>query len=226
MGYNGQVSIWVAEIIPLCATLISFIYGLKHFFKKKIPLFLQSITLAMGCYALGCIYRICQVFTVEEAINGFTPAYLGRMGFFLFFITASYGQMDRIIDDGTRSFRSSRIIALSAPLGAILLYLPTFFAKEFPQSAKITYLIVWILGSISVYFNLKHAIIPDLDFGFVKVIKPYNVLALCLGFSELLCLTARVYPYNLLLLFSALLFSALSVATMIAGKKGVDKWTI
>ena len=49
---------------------------------------------------------------------------------------------------------------------------------------------VWIPAIFAVYFNLKHAFIPDLDFGFVKAIMPYNVWVLCLGFAELICLTA------------------------------------
>ena len=91
------ICMWIAELVPLSATLFSFIYGLNHFFKKGTPMFLQSITMAMGCHALGSIYHMCQTLTTETVMEGFTPAYLGRIGFFLFLITASYGQLDRIV---------------------------------------------------------------------------------------------------------------------------------
>ena len=81
--------LWIAELIPLSAALFSFIYGLNKFFKKGKPLFLQSITMAMGCHALGSIYHLCQTLTTETVLEGFTPAYLGRIGFFLFLIAAS-----------------------------------------------------------------------------------------------------------------------------------------
>ena len=115
---------WIAELLPLSATMFSFIFGLKHFFKRGKPLFLQSITMAMGCHSLGTIYRLCWMLTSETAFEGFTPAYLGQIGFFLFFIAASYGQMDRIVDDGTPATRSSRFLALIAPVCAPQSFLP------------------------------------------------------------------------------------------------------
>ncbi len=217
---------WIAELVPLSATLFSFIYGLNKFFKKGKPIFLQSITMAMGCHALGSIYHLCQTLTTEEVLEGFTPAYLGRIGFFLFFITASYGQMDRIVDDGSKVMKPSRFIALIAPICAALFYLPNGLMEDLPLATKIAVLMVWLPATMSVYFNFKHAIIPDCDFGFIKAIKPYNVLATCLGFAELLCLTAWDYLYNTQLVIASFVFAALCISMMIAAKKGAEKWKI
>lgn len=220
------VCLWVAELLPLSATLFSFIYGLNNFFKKGKPLFLQSITMAVGCHSLGSIYHLCQILANKTVLEGFTPAYLGRIGFFLFLITASYGQMDRIVDDGSKKLKPIRFIALAAPICAILLYLPNGLMDDLPLATKISVLLVWIPATVSVYYNLKHSIIPDFDFGFIKAIKPYNIIAVCLGFSELLCLTAWDYLYNAQLVISSFVFAVLCVSMMIAAKKGSEKWTI
>ena len=220
------VCLWIAELAPLVATLISLIYGLKHFFKKGKPLCLQSIAMAMASHSLGSIYHLCQTLTNASIVDGFTPAYLGRIGFFLFILTASYGQLDKIVDDGSSQMRPARWIALLAPLLAILLYIPNVLPSDIPTPTKVVYAFVWLPAIISVYFNLKHAIIPDLDFGFIKAFKPYNVFVLCLGFAELLCLTAWDYYYPLQMAVSSLVFGVLCVCTMIAAKKGVEKWTI
>ena len=217
---------WIAELVPLSATLFSFIYGVCNFFKKGKPLFLQSITMAMGSHALGSIYHLCLTLTTETVLEGFTPAYLGRIGFFLFFIAASYGQMDRIVDDGSKQIRPTRYISLLAPLCVLLLYLPSGLMAEFSTATKVTYLLVWLPAVFSVYYNLKHAIIPNLDFGFIKAIKPYNILAVCLGFAELLRLTAWNYLYNTQLVITALVFAILCVALIFAAKKGAERWTI
>ena len=217
---------WIAELLPLIAALYSFIYGIRKFFKKGKPLFLQSITMAMGCHALGSIYHLCQILTMETVVEGFTPAYLGRIGFFLFLIAASYGQMDRIVDDGSKKIRPSRYIALIAPVLAALLYLPNARIPDLPTQTKIAVLLVWLPAVVAVYYNLKHSILPDLDFGFVKAIKPYNVFATCLGFAELLCLTAWDYLYNTQLVIFSLAFAILSVAMMRAAQKGAEQWTI
>jgi hypothetical protein len=217
---------WIAELLPLSATIFSFIFGLRHFFKRGKPLFLQSITMAMGCHSLGTIYHLCLMLTNGTALEGFTPAYLGRIGFFLFFIAASYGQMDRIVDDGTAATRPSRYIALIAPVCAALLYIPNLCTGNLPTATKVSVLLVWIPALFSVYFNFKHTIIPDCDFGFVKAIKPYNLIAAGLGFAELLCLTAWNYDNNILIVITSVIFSVLCVAIMIAAKKGAEKWTI
>jgi hypothetical protein len=222
----NMLCLWIAELVPLCATLFSFVYGVHNFFKKGKPLFLQSITMAMGCHALGSIYHLCQTLTTSTVLEGFTPAYLGKIGFFLFLITASYGQMDRIVDDGSRRMRPARYIAFAAPLCAILLYLPNGLMEDLPVATKIAVLLVWLPAIFSVYYNLKHAIIPNLDFGFIKAIKPYNILAVCLGFAELLCLTAWSYLYNTQLVITSVIFAILCVALMVAAKKGAEKWTL
>ena len=225
MNHINTISLWIAELVPLIATLFSFIYGLVNFFKKGMPLFLQSLTMAMACYFLSVSYHLCQIFTSEIIMEGFTPAYLGRIGFFMFFITASYGQLDRIVDDRSPKMRRARLIALIAPICAALLYIPNYMADS-PISTKISYALIWLPATISVYFNLKHAIIPDFDFGFIKAIKPYNVFVLCLSFSELLCLTAWDYFDSIWVAIMSSVFGILCICTMISAKKGVKKWTI
>jgi hypothetical protein len=122
--------------------------------------------------------------------------------------------------------RPCRYIALLAPVAAILLYIPNATMEDLPTPTKVAAALVWVPAVVSVYYNLKHAIIPDCDFGFVKAIKPYNVLATCLGFAELLCLTAWDYLYNAPLVIASVLFAILCVAMMRAAKKGAEQWTI
>jgi hypothetical protein len=220
------ICLWIAELVPLIATLFSLIYGLKHFFKKGKPLCLQSITMAMASHALGSVFHLCQMLTGTDLMEGFTPAYLGRIGFFLFILTASYGQLDRIVDDGSVTMRPARILALVAPLLAVLLYLPNVFLEDVPVSTKVVYALVWIPAVICVYFNLKHIIIPDLDFGFIKAIKPYNVFVLLLSYAELICLTAWNDYKPPLMAVTAVVFGALCVCAMVFARKGVAKWKI
>ena len=215
-----------AELIPLLATLLATVYGLRHFFKKGKPVFLQSLTMAMASHTLGSMYHLCQSLTTDLLVEGFTPAYLGRIGFFLFLITGAYGQLDGIVDDGSAKMRPARILALLAPLCALLLFIPNAILEDVPTVTKVVYGLVWIPAGFSLYFNLKHAIVPDLDFGFIKAIRPYNLVAVLLGSAELLCLTAWDYYDPLWMAASSVLFAALCVATVIAAGKGVEKWTI
>lgn len=226
MSTVDMICYGLTDMIPLLAAGGSFIYGIRRFFKKGKPLFLQSLTMAMGCHALGSLYHICQSLTRMTVPEGFTPAYLGHIGFFLFLLTASYGQMDRIIDDGTPPMRPARWLALLAPLAAVLLYLPNGLVAEVSVATKVTYLLVWIPACVSVYFSLKHTIIPDMDFGFIKAIKPYNLMALILSFGELLMMTAWDFLSPVPMAMSALFFGVFCVATVITAERGVRKWII
>lgn len=108
----------------------------------------------------------------------------------------------------------------------MLLYIPNALIDDVPLETKIVYALVWIPAMASVYFNLKHTIIPDLDFNFVKAIKPYNILVMCLGMAELVCLTAWDYLETTAMIITSVIFGVLCVFTIIAAKKGVEKWII
>jgi hypothetical protein len=107
-----------------------------------------------------------------------------------------------------------------------LLYVPNACIPSLAAATKVSVLLVWLPAMFSMYFNLKHAMIPDCDFGFVKAIKPYNILAVALGFADLLCLTARNLRSGILTVVTAVIFSVLCIAIMVAARKGAEKWTI
>lgn len=226
MSSGNLIYAWIAESIAIIAAMIALGYGLKNFFKKGKPLFLHSITLAMGCHSFASIYRICQLLTTNSIEEGFSLVYLGKIGFYLFLVTASYGHMDKIIDDGSPKMKKGRLVAMVAPIAALLLFIPTAVMDNISLSTRISALLVWIPATFGVYFNLKHAILPDVDFGFIKAIKPYNVFAMLLGFSELLCLTAWNCFYGIPLVLSSVIFAVFSIATIVSAKKGAEKWTI
>ena len=229
MTVLDEICFWVADIVPLLTCIGTFVYGVMHFFKKGKAYYLQIVTMAMGCYAMGSFYHLCQSITTGDLADGFTAAYLGRMGFFLFLFTANYGQMDGLLDDRTPSFKKYRYIALLAPFTAALLYLPCAFA-DMPYSTKISLSFIWIAAIFSSYFNFKHAIINDLGFGFAKAIRPYNICALILTFLELILQVLWAYydvNYILIPIIAVtIIFSVVSVVTIVTLKRGVEEWKI
>lgn len=223
------VCVWLAEITTFLASFSAFVYGIRNFFKKGKAVYLQLVTLGMGCYAMGCIYHLFQMITYDEVVEGFTASYLGKMGFFLFLFTANFGQIDGLLDDGTPQIKKSRILGFLAPLVAGILYIPCAVV-EMPLSTKVTYALVWICAFLSLYYNFKHAIIKDLGFGFAKAIRPYNISATILTFTELILLVCWVnydIAYGSVIIAGiSVLFSVMCIVTMIKLKKGVEEWTI
>jgi hypothetical protein len=89
---------------------------------------------------------------------------------------------------------------------------------------------VWLAAAFSSYYNFKHAIICDLGYGFVKAIRPYNVCALVLTFTELI-LQIFWANYDIKFGFVAIaavsvFFSVMCAVTVVALKKGVEAWRI
>ena len=228
MNALDKACFFVADIVPFLASLGTFIYGVKHFFKKGKAYYLQIVTMAFGCYAMGSLYYLCQSITAEEVPEGFTAAYLGRIGFFLFLFTANFGQMDGLLDDRTPAFKKFRYIALIAPIAVALLYVPCILT-DMLISTKISLVFMWLAAMCSSYYNFKHAIISDLGYGFVKAIRPYNICALILTFAELilhiLWANADDFGFVIIAVISAL-FSVMCAVTMVALKRGVEAWKI
>ena len=224
----NEACFFVADIVPFLASLGTFIYGVKHFFKKGKAYYLQIVTMAFGCYAIGSFYYLCQSITAEEVPEGFTAAYLGRIGFFLFLFTANFGQMDGLLDDRTSAFKKFRYIALIAPITAALLYIPCALT-DMTISTKISLVFMWFAAMCSSYYNFKHAVISDLGYGFAKAIRPYNICALILIFTELILhiLWANSESCGFVIIaVVSVIFSIMCAVTLVVLKRGVEAWKL
>lgn len=217
---------WFGDGIVFLSATASLIYALRILFsKKKLAFYFQLIIGAIGCHVLGYLFDVCEFFANGTLAEGFMIGYLGTIGCFLFLLTASFGYMDGILDDGTAAMEKSRYIALLAPLAALLLLVPNLIA-DIPLQTKVWYVLVWIPASFCSYFNLKHAIIPDMDFGFVKAIRPFNVAALSFTMMQLVHLTLWSYCGWGVLLLSGALFGASCIVMTVMAERGVKKWIL
>ena len=146
-------------------------------------------------------------------------------GSFLFLFSANYGQMDSLVDDGSKQFRKTRIIALIAPIVMIAMW-GVLASKGFTAKTAIIGIETLIIA-MAAYYHLKHIIIKDVDFGLIRVIRNYNILALVYAF---LCMAEiLIKSFHLSLVFVIIVY-VLQCAVMLAFvpvlERGVNKWTI
>jgi hypothetical protein len=174
---------------------------------------------------LGYIFDICDYLVHGIVSEEYYIGYLGSIGSFLFLLTASTGYMDGIMDDGTPKMKQSRYIAVIAPALAAVLWVINMLASV-PVSTKVVYSVLWIPAMFSSYFNLKHAIIPDMGFGFVKAIRPFNISALSFTFLQLIHLTLWNYCDWIPLLLSGTVFGCSCIAVIVTADRGVKKWAL
>ena len=211
-------------ILTVCAA-IGFGYGLFRFFREGEALYVRMIVFAVGSAMFGRLIETLQLLVNGQISGSFHIGMLGTAGSFLFLFSANYGQMDSLVDDGSKQFRKTRIIALIAPIVMIAMW-GVLASKGFTAKTAIIGIETLIIA-MAAYYHLKHIIIKDVDFGLIRVIRNYNILALVYAF---LCMAEiLIKSFNLSFVFVIIVY-VLQCAVMLAFvpvlERGVNKWTI
>lgn len=188
---NKSIMLTTDSIVCICMA-IGFIYGITKFFRVGKALYLQMIVCVLGCMMLGRLFEIVMLMTNGAIPSGFHVGRFGVLGAFLFFFTANYGQMDSLVDDGSKQFWKYRNIALVAPAIIIAGFIPLLIGAD-DWIIRTFYLLLSIVMMLATYFNFKHLIIPDVDMGIIKSIRGYNLLSLILS---VFCMMDMLFVQN------------------------------
>ncbi len=211
-------------LIFICS-LYGTIYGLSKFFRKKKALYLKLVTCGVMSLMFSRLYQVIFL-TTQGALNkGFHIGILGIIGSFMFLFSANFGQMDSLVDDKTKAFRKTRIISFAAPLLILLIYL-FFFMKVQSAELKIVYSVVTFFIIQCAYYNFKHIIIYDIDFGIIKCLRKYNILALIYAVMSMLEPIGLYLDIRPLYIASCVIMAIVAAALLPVLKGGVEKWAI
>ena len=165
----------MAEFI---GALIASVYGCVTVFRKKTPLFYKIIFFSMLVCFMGNVYTLLYHHLWQMGDTGFHMGYLGYIGMFFFLYSSYYGAFDSIADGKEPEFRRFRMIA---GVVAILFFAGSIFflgvgGKDFWKC------LILIPMSFTMYFATKHLIIPDVEMGIIRVMRPYSalIIGLCI----------------------------------------------
>ena len=214
-----------ANIITAVGALGGFIYGAVLFFRPKRAVYFQMITFAVGCMAFGRIYQVIRMLTVHDITSQFHLGVLGVVGSLIFLFSANYGAMDGLADDGSAEFRKYRIIPLSVLALVLAVYFVFFLFTDQPLLVKIMAGVISINVMHAAYFNLKHFIFPDVEYGVIRCLKAYNLLALIF---ELLCVAEMLTmsrDLQVLTFVIGILMGVVLPMMVVAVDRGGKKWS-
>ena len=216
----------ITNIFTCVCAFTGFIYGIVKFFKPRKALYAQMITLAVGCMAFGRLYQVVRLMTGGNIYNEFQLGILGVVGSLLFLFSANFGLMDSLADDGSKTFLKYRIIPLLAPLLVVVLYVVFILCSDLPSLAKIMGAFLTFFVIETSYFNLKHLIFPDVDFGVVNCMKSYNLLALIYDFLCIAEMIAVSRGIETGICAIGVLMGIILALIVPVAERGMKKWTI
>ena len=210
-------------VVFVCA-LLGFLYGGIKFFRPRKALYAQMITLSLGCIAFGRLFNIVRLLTGGSLTNSVQLGFLGMIGSLMFFFSSNFGTVDSLLDDRSKAFSKYRMIALAAPAAAVVLYAALFLLGDVPLLWKILGAVLTVFVMPASYFNLKHLIFPDVDFGVVKCLRPYNLLALIYAVTVFAECYAMSRDMEIMVLICCIVTGVITAAMMPLIVRGIEKW--
>lgn len=213
-------------LISFIIAASAFALGVAKIFKKKKPLYLQLIICAVGCFALEQLSDVVTLWC-----GGFsqfvTIGMLGIFGCNFFLLSANFGTLDRIVDDGDEQNKSARLIAFVAPaVVAVLMVIVFVFWKNKNLFAAIMWTAMLVPALPASYYNLKHIIMPVDVFEFLKATKLCNIFALCFYLITVVYILCSSTENSLFIGISSVLMSLSALGLVFATLKGDKKWGI
>ena len=214
----------IANIIGFVCALFGFIFGGIKFFRPRQALYAQMITLALGCNAFGRLFYIVRLLTGGFITGSVQLGFFGIVGSFMFFFSSNFGTLDSLLDDKSKEFKKFRLISLIAPAVFLAMYILFFLTADISTIWKILGAVLTIFAAMSAYYNLKHLIFPDVDFGVVKCLRPYNLLVLVYTLSVFVECIGLSRDNAVLTLICCIVTGVISAAMMPLIVRGLKKW--
>lgn len=212
----------IENLAVLVCAGIGFVAGRKYLSIKK-TLYATMIVLGVGCTLLGRLYQCARLLSGETITDVFQVGILGVAGAFSFFFSSNYGQIDSLVDDGSRHFMKYRLLAILGPLCVAVLFIPILLSNSTP-AFTIGCGFAACLIAVACYYHVKHLFIPDVDYGVVRCLRFYNALALCLAVLTMVELIALAKGLDWLLIVSGIGLCAVSLAIVPVMDRGVKAW--
>ena len=210
-------------ILSLLIAVFAFGRGAGKLFKKGTPMYWQLYICAAGCFALR---QLSETVNFLCGLRGnISVGMLGIFGRNFFLLSANYGTLDKVVDDGGTENRPARLYALAAPvIMAVLTALVFFTWRKTDPVCGALWLLVLLPMLPASYFNMKHLRMPLDAFELLRATKPCNLAAL--GFYLLSALYAvfRALGKTAAAGVTSVVLSASMLFLVSAAIRGAKKW--
>ncbi len=216
----------IANLIVCVCAFIGFADGAFRYFRPRKALYGQMITLAMLCIVIGRLFNICRILAGGSLQEGFQLGFLGFIGSYMFFYSSNYGTLDSLVDDKSKEYRKYRLTGLIAPIIFIAAYFPLFMTGQISLMWRVQGGVLLFFAAICSYFHVKHLVFPDIDYGVVRSLRPYNFLALLYMISSTVECYALSRDNDVLTLAACICSALILVILMPLISRGLKRWKV
>ena len=210
-------------VLSLLIAAFAFGAGAGRLFKKGTPLYWQLYICAAGCFALRQLSETVNFLCGMQ--GNISVGMLGIFGCDFFLLSANYGTLDKVVDDGSVENKPARLLALIAPAVMAALVTLVFFTwrKKEPVCGAL-----WLLMLLPVlpasYFNMKHLLMPLDPFELLSATRPCNLVSLCFYLLSALYAVFRVLGKTSAAGVTSVVLSASMLFLVSAAIRGAKKW--
>ncbi len=202
------------------------IFGITRFFsKKRPPMYFTFIFFSILSAFLSRVFYFVTIALYGEVPDVFNLGFIGYAAMFLYMFFANYGQIDSLVDDRHTLKAHYRIIPIIIPVIELLASVYALFFGTANISIRIIYIIISVLTGFAGYLNIKHLIIPDVDFGIIKAIRGYNLTAFLIGVLSLAEIGFSIFGYKNIIFFIQIILGVLYAIVIPVLNSEVKKWT-
>ena len=199
----------------------AFGFGAAKLFKKKKPMYLQILVCAAGCFALQQLSYVVNIWCgVTAAVS------VGMFGIFgcnFFLLSANFGTLDKIVDDGNGSGKARAISIIAPVIMAVLTVLAFFSWKDKDMFCAVMWVVMLLPALPASYFNLKHILLPLDPFEFLRATRPCNIAALAFYLVTAVYIICSASGKGGVL---SVLMSVSVLTLSLCAVKGAEKWGI
>lgn len=215
----------VVTIVACAIAVTGFIYAGFAMRKKKMALYFLLLVFAVGCFTLQQIaILVATLCNVSSALN------IGRTGLLacnLFLVSANYGSLDSIVDDGSsENIPAKNKGKIAAAIFAIILAVYFGVALKTKVYLAVINTVLMIPAVFGVYYNVKHIFMPIDALGLLDATKKCDMSALSFHLYNIIYIFAFTLGSNVLYNLSMILISLSLFALSIFAVKGAKEWSI
>lgn len=174
---------------------------------------------------LSRIYYFVSIVLYGSVPDVFNLGFIGYAAMFLYMFFANFGQIDNLVDDRRSLAVRYRVIPVIIPLAELIFAIYSLFFGTVDISIRISFAVISFVAGFAGYLNIKHLIIPDVDFGIVKAIRGYNLIALLIGLFSLAEIGFSIFEINGIILYIQIILGILYAAAVPVLNSEVKKWT-